>query len=161
MYGRLTSNIEIFDKKTLRFTRQLTFEVDPDEVKELPEHCELTIEKWSPDRGMSQNAKYWSVVNEIAKLTRQPKSAVHNHLLNEYGEIEYTNGEPVVIVLKSGYNYLTDSELHLMPTGKSFTQDDTTYDIYFKLKNSQNLTRKQFSRLIDGAIETRRELDEV
>lgn len=161
MYGRLTSNIEIFDKKTLRFTRQLTFEVNPDEVKELPEHCELTIEKWSPDRGMSQNAKYWSVVNEIAKLTRQPKSAVHNHLLNEYGEIEYTNGEPVVIVLKSGYNYLTDSELHLMPTGRSFTQDDTTYDIYFKLKNSQNLTRKQFSRLIDGALETRRELDEV
>lgn len=161
MYGRLTSNIEIFDKKTLRFTRQLTFEVDPDEVKELPEHCEITIEKWSPDRGMSQNAKYWSVVNEIAKLTRQPKSAVHNHLLNEYGEIEYTNGEPVVIVLKSGYNYLTDSELHLMPTGRSFTQDDTTYDIYFKLKNSQNLTRKQFSRLIDGALETRRELDEV
>ena len=161
MYGRLTSNIEIFDKKTLRFTRQLTFEVDPDEVKELPEHCEITIEKWSPDRGMSQNAKYWSVVNEIAKLTRQPKSAVHNHLLNEYGEIEYTNGEPVVIVLKSGYNYLTDSELHLMPTGRSFTQDDTTYDIYFKLKNSQNLTRKQFSRLIDGAVETRRELDEV
>ena len=161
MYGRLTSNIEIFDKKTLRFTRQLTFEVDPDEVKELPEHCEITIEKWSPDRGMSQNAKYWSVVNEIAKLTRQPKSAVHNHLLNEYGEIEYTNGEPVVIVLNSGYNYLTDSELHLMPTGRSFTQDDTTYDIYFKLKNSQNLTRKQFSRLIDGAVETRRELDEV
>lgn len=161
MYGRLTSNIEIFDKKTLRFTRQLTFEVNPDEVKELPEHCELTIEKWSPDRGMSQNAKYWSVVNEIAKLTRQPKSAVHNHLLNEYGEIEYTNGEPVVIVLKSGYNYLTDSELHLMPTGRSFTQDGTTYDIYFKLKNSQNLTRKQFSRLIDGALETRRELDEV
>lgn len=161
MYGRLTSNIEIFDKKTLRFTRQLTFEVNPDEVKELPEHCEITIEKWSPDRGMSQNAKYWSVVNEIAKLTRQPKSAVHNHLLNEYGEIEYTNGEPVVIVLKSGYNYLTDSELHLMPTGRSFTQDDTTYDIYFKLKNSQNLTRKQFSRLIDGALETRRELDEV
>lgn len=161
MYGRLTSNIEIFDKKTLRFTRQLTFEVDPDEVRELPEHCEIFIEKWSPDRGMSQNAKYWSVVNEIAKLTRQPKSAVHNHLLNEYGEIEYTNGEPVVIVLKSGYNYLTDSELHLMPTGRSFTQDDTTYDIYFKLKNSQNLTRKQFSRLIDGALETRRELDEV
>lgn len=161
MYGRLTSNIEIFDKKTLRFTRQLTFEVDPDEVKELPEHCEITIEKWSPDRGMSQNAKYWSVVNEIAKLTRQPKSAVHNHLLNEYGEIEYTNGEPVVIVLKSGYNYLTDSELHLMPTGRSFTQDGITYDIYFKLKNSHNLTRKQFSRLLDGALETRRELDEV
>lgn len=159
MYGRLSSNIEIFDKKTLRFTRQLTFEVDPDEVKELPEHCELTIEKWSPDRGASQNAKYWSVVNEIAKKTRQPKSAVHNHLLNEYGEIEYCDGEPVVVVLKSGYNYLTDSELHLMPTGRSFKQDDDTYDIYVKLKNSHNLTKKQFSRLLDGCISELEELN--
>ena len=58
-------------------------------------------------------------------------------------------------------NYLTDSELHLMPTGRSFKQDDDTYDIYVKLKNSHNLTKKQFSRLLDGAIEERKGLDEV
>ena len=161
MYGRVISNIEVFDKTSLRFVRQLTFEVGIQDVRELPEHCELTIEKWSPDRGMSQNAKYWSVVNEIAKLTQQPKSAVHNHLLNEYGEIEYVDGEPVTVVLKTGYNYLTDSELHLMPTGKSFTQDVVEYDIYLKLVNSRNMTKKQFSRLLEGAISEREELENV
>ncbi len=161
MYGRVISNVEVFDKSSLRFVRQLTFEVPISDVTELPEHCELKITEWSPDRGMSQNAKYWSVVNEIARLTQQPKSAVHNHLLNEYGEIEYANGEPVTVVLKSGYDYLTDSELHLMPTGKGFEQEGVQYDIYLKLVNSHNLTKKQFSRLLDGALETRKELDNV
>ncbi len=156
MYGRLVNTVEDF--VDMRFVTLLTFEVT-DNVKGLPEHCELTITEWSPDRNVSQNSKYWTIVGEIARLTQQPKSAVHNHLLNEYGEIaKDENGEPITVVMRESYNYLTDPDLHLMPTGKSFEQNGTMYDIYVKLVDSKNLTKKQFSRLIDGASETLEEI---
>lgn len=152
MYGRLLHAEEKLND-ALQFVRILTFEVPSKEVKELFEHCELTIQKWSPDRNQSQNAKYWKTVGEIARLTQQPKSAVHNHLLNQYGVICENDGEPVTVSMREGYDYLTDDELHLMPTGKSFELDGVIYDIYFKLKNSHNMTKEEFSRLIDGATE--------
>lgn len=158
MYGRLVRSEEGFDRDSLRFFRLLTFRVE-ERITELPEHCELTITEWSPDRNVSQNSKYWTIVGEIARLTQQPKSAVHNHLLNEYGEIaKDENGEPITVVMRESYNYLTDPDLHLMPTGHSFEQDGKRYDIYVKLVDSKNLTRKQFSALIDGANETLEEL---
>lgn len=158
MYGRLIDSREDF--VDMRFVRLLTFEVNPDEIKEaLPEHCELTIAEWSPDRNASQNSKYWSIVSEIARLAQQPRSAVHNLLLNEYGEIaKDENGEPITVVMRESYNYLTDPDLHLMPTGHSFEKDGKRYDIYVKLVDSKNLTRKQFSVLIDAAKETLEEL---
>ena len=160
MYGHLCGNTE--ELRNLRFVRVLTFEVNPSDIKDaLPEHCELTITKWSPERGLSQNAKYWKIVSEIAKLTQQPRSAVHNRLLNEYGEIECKDGEPVTVPMKRGFNYLEDDELHLKPTGTSFRLGTEIYDIYYKLVASHNLTKTQFSALLDGAISEREELEKI
>lgn len=157
MYGRLVDSHEDF--RDMRFVRLLTFEVNPNDIKtELPEHCELTIVKWSPERNLNQNSKYWKIVGDIARLTQQPKSAVHNHLLNEYGEIEYKDGIATTVSMKRGFNYLEDDEMHLKPTGQSFMLAHEVYDIYYKLVASHNLTKQQFSRLVDGAIE---ELGEV
>ena len=159
MYGRLVKNEERLNDG-LQVVRMLLFEVPVKEIKsEIPEHCEISITKWSPDRNVSQNSLYWKLVGEIARLTQQPKSAVHNHLLNQYGVIQEKDGELLTVSMRSGYNYLEDDELHLKPTGKSFMLAGEKYDIYYKLVNSHNMTKEQFSRLIDGAKEERDELE--
>lgn len=158
MYGRLINDEEVLSN--LRFVHRITFEVASNDIKEkLPEHCEISITKWSPERNINQNGLYWKIVGEIARLTMQPKSAVHNHLLNEYGVIQEKDGELVTVSMRSGYNYLEDDELHLKPTGKSFLLGGEKYDIYYKLVNSHNMTKEQFSRLIDGAKEERDEIE--
>lgn len=156
MYGRLIKKEDHLIN--LEFRTHLTFECLTKEVKQLPEHCELTITEWSPERNIDQNAKYWSIVSEIAKITGTSKTVIHNVLLSDYGELEKVDGEPVEVVLPESYDYLNDKDLHLFPTGEMLMMNDQKYVKYYKLIDSKNLTKKQFSRLIDGAIDERESL---
>lgn len=153
MYARLIDRKEFIQEGSWQIKNHLVFEVDPSEIKGgLPIHCELGISEYSPDRNKDQNAKYWTIVGDIARMTGSSKTEIHNQLLNDYGEIEKNNGEPIVVVMKDSFEYLRDEDLHLMPTGRTFTDNGICYAVYYKLKNSKNMTKKEFSRLLDGAI---------
>lgn len=143
------------------FKTLVTFEISPRDLKELPEECELKIEKYSPERNTDQNAKYWAVVGEIAKITGVSVTEMHNSLMNDYGELETVDGKPVVVWRSIDYDYTTDRELHLKPANETARVDGELIVKYYKLKNSKNLTKKQFSRLLDGAIYERRSLEEM
>lgn len=149
MYGKLIKREDHLIN--LEFRTHLTFEVRTKDLKEIPEHCELSFTQWSPDRTIDQNAKYWVLVGQIAKLGGIQKAVVHNMLLADYGELEMKDGEPIEVVLPESYDYLSDRDLHLFPTGKTIRVGDTLYVIYYKLKDSKSLTQKQFHDLIEGA----------
>lgn len=149
MYGKLIRKEDHLIN--LEFRTHLTFEVRTKDIRELPEHCEITITAWSPDRSIDQNAKYWSLVTEIAKLTGTSKACVHNMLLADYGELDKPDGDPIQVVLPESYDYLNDRDLHLFPTGETVMVEGQMYCKFYKLLDSKNMTRSQFSRLIDGA----------
>lgn len=141
------------------FKRVIVFEVEPKDLKELPNECELTITKYSPNRNVDQNARYWATVGEISKITGISTTEIHNQLLTDYGELETEDGKPIEVVMDMNYDHLNDKDLHLFPTGETVRIDGKLYAIYYKLLNSKNMTRKQFSRLLDGAIYERQNLE--
>ena len=134
----------------------MTFLTDPIDV--VPDVCELTIQEYSPERNVDQNAKYWSIVSEIAKIMGVSKTVIHNQLLYDYGELDLKDGNPIEVMMPESYDYLSDRDLHLAPTGDMEIIDGKPYVKYYKLVDSKHLTKKQFSRLMDGAISERNEL---
>lgn len=134
----------------------ITFLTDPIDV--VPDVCELTIQEYSPERNVDQNAKYWSIVSEIAKIMGVSKTVIHNQLLYDYGELDLKDGNPIEVMMPESYDYLSDRDLHLAPTGDMEIIDGKPYVKYYKLVDSKHLTKKQFSRLMDGAISERSEL---
>lgn len=145
--------------KGIQLMKQITFEVCAQNLKFLPKYCELNIQEYSPNRNVDQNAKYWTLVSDIARMTDSSRAVVHNQLLNDYGELEMEDGEPVTIVLPEKYDYLEDKDLHLCPAGKMIRVGDEAYIVFYKLIDSKNMTKKQFSRLIDGALYERNSLE--
>ena len=134
----------------------VTFQIPP--MENIPKVCELTIQEYSPERNIDQNAKYWSIVGEIAKLMGVSKTVIHNQLLYDYGELDLKDGNPIEVMMPESYDYLSDRDLHLAPTGDMEIIDGKPYVKYYKLVDSKHLTKKQFSRLMDGAISERSEL---
>lgn len=138
----------------------ITFQIDPKGFQFSTERkpYELTIQPYSPERNVDQNAKYWSIVSEIAKIMGVSKTVIHNQLLYDYGELDLKDGNPIEVMMPESYDYLSDRDLHLAPTGDMEIIDGKPYVKYYKLVDSKHLTKKQFSRLMDGAISERSEL---
>ena len=138
----------------------VTFQIDPKGFQFSTERkaYELTIQEYSPERNADQNAKYWSIVGEIAKIMGVSKTVIHNQLLYDYGELDLKDGNPIEVMMPESYDYLSDRDLHLAPTGDTEMIDGKMYVKYYKLVDSKHLTKKQFSRLMDGAIAERNEL---
>ena len=139
MYGHLLKTSERVSGD-YRFVTELTFEVDSQDIKsKLPEHCEIKISKFSPTRNLDQNAKYWATVGEIAKITGTAMSVVHNLLLNDYGELEIINDKPIEILLPADFDYLSDRDLHLKPTGQTKLVQGKPYTFYYKLLDRKSV----------------------
>lgn len=159
MYARILKTSEEFVGN--EFYKLVTFQIPSREWKDFPEICEMSLTEYSPDRSVDQNAKYWSLVGEIAKIMAVSKTEVHNQLLNDYGELEIKDGNYVEVIMPEEYDYLSDKDLHLFPTGEYVNVDGSIYVRYWKLIDSKHLNKKQFSRLIQGAEYERSSLDEV
>lgn len=137
----------------------ITFQIDPKNIQFSDVKAyELTLQPYSPERNVDQNAKYWSIVGEIAKIMGVSKTVIHNQLLYDYGELDLKDGNPIEVMMPESYDYLSDRDLHLAPTGDMEIIDGKPYVKYYKLVDSKHLTKKQFSRLMDGAIAERNEL---
>ena len=139
-----------------RTMMSITFITNPVDV--IPNPCELTIQEYSPERNVDQNARYWVIVSEIAKIMGISKTEVHNGLLYDYGELDLKDGNPIEVMMPEEYDYRSDRDLHLAPTGEMEMIDGKPYAKYYKLLDSKHLTKKQFSNLIEGAKIVRAEL---
>ena len=134
----------------------VTFQIPP--MENIPKVCELTIQEYSPERNIDQNARYWVIVSEIAKIMGVSKTEIHNGLLYDYGELELKDGNPIEVMMPESYDYLSDRDLHLAPTGEMEMIDGKPYVKYYKLLDSKHMTKKSFSNLIEGAKMMRAEL---
>ena len=158
MYARIIKKSEEFLGN--EFYKVVTFQIPAKEWKDYPELCEMSLTEYSPNRNVDQNAKYWSLVGELSKATGISKTELHNQLLNDYGELEVKDGSYIEVIMPEEYDYLSDKDLHLFPTGEIVVADGQRYVRYWKLIDSKNMTKKQFSRLISGAEYERECLEE-
>lgn len=95
-------------------------------------------------RTLTQNAYYWSMLNQLGKALKMPTSELHFRMLKEHAPFEVVSVRSDIDV--SGYFRYYET----LGTGCANGQEFTHYRIY---KGSSRMDSSEFSRLIDGARE--------
>lgn len=95
-------------------------------------------------RTLTQNAYYWSMLNQLGKALRIPTSELHFRMLKEHAPFEVVSVRSDIDV--DGYFRYYET----LGTGCANGMEFTHYRIY---KGSSRMDSPEFSRLIDGARE--------
>lgn len=95
-------------------------------------------------RTLTQNACYWSMLNQLGRVLRIPTSELHFRMLREHAPFEVVSVRSDIDV--SGYFRYYEE----IGTGFAGGREFTHYRIY---KGSSHMDSSEFSRLIDGARE--------
>ena len=106
-------------------------------------------------RGLSANAYYWTLVDKLAKWSGKSEIYIHNDMLEHYGQPELQDGEPIYMMLLDTINYKELAYAHLAWTGNvRYGDNGKVYRAYKVMKGSHEYDTKEFSRLVDGLIQT-------
>ena len=101
-----------------------------------------------------QRARYWSMVRQYAKAVKVGQSEIHNIQLAELGIISKDrDGTYETELHKPDYNWQKDYINHLKPTGTIYkAPNGEKLRVFYKMKNSEDFTTEEYSRLIDTII---------
>ena len=106
-------------------------------------------------RGLNANAYYWQLVGKLAKWSGKSEIYIHNDMIEHYGVEEEQEGEPVFVMLLDTISYKDLAYMHLAWTNNMrYSNDGRCYRAYKVMKGSHEYSTKEFSRLVDGLIQT-------
>lgn len=106
-------------------------------------------------RGLNANSYYWALVGQLAEWSGKSQIYIHNDMLEHYGVPELQEGEPVYMMLLDTINYKELAYTHLAWTGNvRYGDNGKVYRAYKVMKGSHEYDTKEFSRLVDGLIQT-------
>lgn len=95
-------------------------------------------------RTLTQNAYYWSMLNQLGRVLRIPTSELHFRMLKEHAPYEVVSVRSDIDV-SWYFRYFEE-----IGTGFAGGHEFTHYRVY---KGSSHMDSAEFSRLIDGARE--------
>lgn len=101
-------------------------------------------------RSLTQNAYYWSLVNQVALALKLPPEHIHFDMIKNYALSE-------LIVVKS--------EIDVSRVFKYYEKEretiinDVNFTIYKVYVGSSKMSKKEFSLLLDGIIQECNQLD--
>lgn len=117
------------------------------EIKECTNKTEAEL------RRIEQNNKYWTLLRQFAEWGGIGYTEMHNRLLGEYAPfVTLANGEIMTKNLPEDYPYLNEKFIHLSPSGEVVEENGKKFMKFNVLKNSRDMTMKEFNRLLDGLI---------
>ena len=145
--------------RSLEGKPRVTFEVDSfDEIRGMEEK-ELSIEITTRrnKRSLNANAYFHVLLGKIAEKLKISKQRAKNLLLSKYGQREILEDGPLIISILSNVDMLEREDIHCVPVGygevngKDFTH-------WAVLKPSHEYDTKEMAELIDGTVESAKEL---
>lgn len=106
--------------------------------------------------GLDANAYFHVLCTKIAEQLHQTITEVKNDLIAEWGQPDQ---EIRTIILDDAIDWRKIEHLHLRPTVATKTLDNgRLYRVYIVMRGSHTYDKKEMSRLIDGAVDSAREL---
>lgn len=120
--------------------------LDPEKVwdVELSEHREK--------RSRTANSYYWQLVGKYADWAGKSTIHIHNDMIEHYGQPMLADADHVVtVVLSERIDYKELTYLHLKWTNHSPARG---YRKYVVMRGSSDYDTREFSRLVDGLIQT-------
>lgn len=158
MRGRLIDITK--DLLTGEFQLRLAVRTIPSGVERLREETDLsiTMTKWRERRTLTANAYYWVIVTKLSEISGFSNARVHNMLLSRYGVLEQMEGETLTVMIpntdEAAEDVLEKEIYHLKPTSHvKQGKNGQMFRAYYLMKGSSDMDTKEFSRLLDGAID--------
>ena len=106
-------------------------------------------------RSLNANGYYWQLVGQLSKWSGKSEIYIHNDMIEHYGVQEEQGGEPVYMMLLDSINYKELPYAHLAWTRNiRYGDNGKIYRAYKVMKGSHEYDTQQFSRLVDGLIQT-------
>lgn len=157
MIGRIAGVSRDWKSKRYHVTIE-TSELPPDlDTLAGYDQIDVTIRKHRERRSLDANAYFHVLCTKIAEQLHQTVTEVKNDLIAEWGQPDQ---EIRTIILDDAIDWRKIEPLHLRPTVATKTLDNgRLYRVYIVMRGSHTYDKKEMSRLIDGAIETAKELD--
>lgn len=115
--------------------------------------CE--VREYRAKRSLNANSYYWTLVGKLSKWSGKSEIYIHNDMIEHYGVEEEQDGEPVYMMLLDYIDYKELPYAHLKWTGHGMNGSNGAYYLGYKvMRGSRYYDSKQFSRLVDGLIQT-------
>lgn len=102
------------------------------------------IKERKPKRTLTQNAYYWVLVNELSNCLKLPNEEIHYRLLKDYSQVK-------LVIIKGNVDvkgYIKYYELD-----READISGVKFNIYKVYKGSSEMNKKEFSILLEGAIQ--------
>lgn len=156
MKGRLIDASLGYNRK-MRITIELDsdFRNGYDALKDFD--VEVSIKKWRPHRSDNSNRYFHLLVNEIAAVTGQSDEEVKRRLVVDYGTIARDEDGKIMGMKLPPY---VDVD-QIYPYTRLYEQREEngkTMNCYLIYKRSSWMDSKEMAHLIDGTVQTAREL---
>lgn len=109
-------------------------------------------------RSLSQNAYYWSLLGQVAKVTRIPAAKIHNGNLRALSLPERIEGKLVTVTLPdtddAEEQVVNSDTYHLKPTSQVLKgRGGVLYRTYIMLRGSSTFTVDEMGALLDLMIQ--------
>lgn len=115
--------------------------------------CE--VREYRAKRSLNANRYYRQLVRKLAQWSGMSEIHIHNDMIEHYGVEEEMDGEPVIMPLLEHIDYKELPYVHLKWTGDlPYVKNGKLYMDYIVMRGSRYYDAKQFSRLVDGLIQT-------
>lgn len=104
-------------------------------------------------RSLDSNAYFHVLADKLRQRLNVSMSYIKNHLIGDYGQIEYIDDIPVVI--KSNLPFETMMEQEYLHTKCVRVTEENGHDVYFYrvYRGSHTYNTKEMSQLIEGTIQ--------
>lgn len=131
-----------------------TVDINPETINELQDkELRITVKRWREKRSLSANAYFHILCDKLRQKLGISMASCKNHLIADYGQIEYIDGQPMVYKTNAPEEYMKELEtLHTkcVKVAKEKGKPVYFYRIY---RGSHNYDSTEMSLLIDGAVE--------
>lgn len=115
-----------------------------DYLMDQPDNKIFDLKEYSKKRSLEANNYYWALLNKLAEVLKISKEELHFRMLEDYGVSDFISVDSKIDVSKY-FKYYKEA-------GKSILNDKefTHYKVYVE---SHNMSKKQFSILLDGLVQ--------
>lgn len=120
---------------------------------------DVTIKRHRKKRSLDANALYWASLTELARKLNVSNAYMHNSMIRQYGQPEYFGDKLAYIMLpdndETERKALEAETYHIRPTSQTRNgKDGVTYRAYMLMRGSSTYNTAEFSRLLDGLLES-------
>lgn len=129
------------------------FELDRDIEFPEGEIVDIEIKKHREKRSLNANAYFHVLVDKLRTKLRISFTECKNDLITSYGQIEYIDGQQVVIKTNIPSEQMRKSEVLHCLCVKATKEEDTDVYFYRVYRGSHTYDSREMAQLIDGAIE--------